>query len=172
MRLFAPLKAHRAAQGDLAILDLFDAARAEAFSVRQDGLLFDYSKTLIDSAAQDLLIALTSEAALASRRKAMFSGDLINETERRAVLHTALRNLSGDPVLVDGQDVVGPVRAMLDRMADFAEDIRKSEITDVVNIGIGGSDLGPAGRAVISSRMSMAPISVTRCRALMQRRHW
>ncbi len=144
MSIFTPLKAHRAAQGDQTILELFDETRAEAFSVRHDGLLFDYSKTQIDTVARDLLVSLTSDSALASRRKAMFSGDLINETEGRAVLHTALRNLSGDPVMVDGQDVVGPVRAMLDRMAEFATDIRASDVTDVVNIGIGGSDLGPA----------------------------
>ncbi|MEL7212008.1 MAG: glucose-6-phosphate isomerase [Pseudomonadota bacterium] len=144
MSLFAPLKAHRAAQGDLRILDLFDGDRAQEFSIRHDGLLFDYSKTLIDAGARELLIQLTEDCALAARRKAMFSGDLINETEGRAVLHTALRNLTGDPVVVDGADVVADVRAMLDRMAVFADDIRASRVTDVVNIGIGGSDLGPA----------------------------
>ena len=149
--MFEALKTHRTSRGDVSILDLFDGARAEAFSVRQDGLLFDYSKTQIDAVARDLLVKLTEDSGLASHRKAMFSGEKINETEGRAVLHTALRNLTGDPVLVGGVDVVQPVRAMLERMADFARGVRGSAITDVVNIGIGGSDLGPAMAALALS---------------------
>ena len=144
MSLFGALKAHRAAQDEVSILGLFDGSRAEQYAVRHDGLLFDYSKTQIDSAALSLLVQLTEHKYLASRRKAMFSGEKINETEGRAVLHTALRNLDGDPVLVDGKDVVAPVRQMLERMALYANEVRGSAVTDVVNIGIGGSDLGPA----------------------------
>ncbi len=149
--MFEALKTHRTSRGDVSILDLFDSARAEAFSVSHDGLLFDYSKTQIDAVARDLLVKLTVDSSLASHRKAMFSGEKINETEGRAVLHTALRNLTGDPVLVGGVDVVQPVRAMLERMADFARGVRGSAITDVVNIGIGGSDLGPAMAALALS---------------------
>ncbi len=98
-----------------------------------------------------LLIGLLDETDVAERREAMFRGEAINETEGRAVLHTALRNLDGDPVIVDGIDVIPGVRATLDAMEVFAEAVRGGgfagqggAITDVVNIGIGGSDLGPA----------------------------
>lgn len=120
-----------------------DAARAETFSVRHDGMLFDYSKTLIDAEIRAALIAVAEGAGLAERRDAMFSGAKINETEGRAVLHTALRNLDGAPVEVDGADVMPEVLDTLSRMEALADEIRSSEITDVVNIGIGGSDLGP-----------------------------
>ena len=86
-----------------------DAARAETFSVRHDGMLFDYSKTLIDAEIRAALIAVAEGAGLTERRDAMFSGARINETEGRAVLHTALRNLDGAPVEVDGADVMPEV---------------------------------------------------------------
>ncbi|GKY87551.1 glucose-6-phosphate isomerase [Sinisalibacter aestuarii] len=147
------LKDHRDEQGGLRIETLFDdPGRAAAFSLRADGLLFDYSKTCIDATARDLLLALADEAGVTARREAMFTGQKINETEGRAVLHTALRNPGPDPVEVDGQDVLPEVHATLKRMEDFAEGLRSGRIrppgggrfTDVVNIGIGGSDLGPA----------------------------
>ena len=133
------------------ILDLMkDPARAKAFSVRADGLLFDYSKTSMDETARDQLLAIAEAQGVENRRDAMFSGAKINETEGRAVLHTALRNLSGGPVEVDGKDVMPEVRETLARMGRFAEDVRSGvfqgaggAITDVVNIGIGGSHLGP-----------------------------
>ena len=133
------------------ILDLMkDPDRAEAFSVRADGLLFDYSKTSMDGPARDQLIAIAEAQGVEARRDAMFSGAKINETEGRAVLHTALRNLSGGPVEVDGKDVMPEVKDTLARMGRFAEDVRSGAfqgaggaITDVVNIGIGGSHLGP-----------------------------
>ncbi|MCT8328715.1 glucose-6-phosphate isomerase [Albidovulum sediminis] len=136
---------------DRAILSLFDdAARAGAFSAEADGMLLDYSKTNIDAAGRDLLLALAEGAGVAARREAMFIGARINETEGRAVLHTALRN-PATPVFVDGQDVTPPLRQTLARMETFARDLRTGRargqggrITDVVNIGIGGSDLGPA----------------------------
>lgn len=145
------LKSLRAAQGDQRISDLFDAdpARATAFSTAADGLVLDWSKTMIDAGARDLLLELAEGAQLAARREAMFTGEKINETEGRAVLHTALRNLSGS-VIVDDTDVMPEVRAIHDRMSVFARDVRSGaftgqggRITDVVNIGIGGSDLGP-----------------------------
>ncbi len=134
------------------ILELFDEGRAEDFSVRAEGMLFDYSKTNIDAETRDLLIGLTEQAGLSDRRAAMFAGEKINETEGRAVLHTALRNLDGGPVMVDGADVMPEVLDTLARMERFAEGVRSGAIhppgggkfTDVVNIGIGGSDLGPA----------------------------
>ncbi len=147
------LKRHRAGQGDLRIETLLDnPSRAGDFSIRADGLLFDYSKTTMDEEARAGLLALAEAAGVAARRDAMFKGDKINETEGRAVLHTALRDPGPDPVMVDGKDVLPGVHATLSRMADFAEALRDgtlrapggSRFTDVVNIGIGGSDLGPA----------------------------
>ena len=151
MTIFSDLQAHFTTVSDRKILDLFDADRAEGFSVRLGDMLFDYSKTNIDATARGLLIDLVEKAGLAEKREAMFTGGKINETEGRAVLHTALRNLDGGAVEVDGQDVIPEVRATLDRMAEFATAVRDGsyqgqggKITDVVNIGIGGSDLGPA----------------------------
>ena len=146
------LKTHWSAKETRHILDLLDESRAAEFSVRTDGMLFDYSKTNLDATARDMLLGLVESSGLTKRRNAMFSGEKINETEGRAVLHTALRNLDGDPVTVDGEDVMPGVLETLDRMATFAEGIRTGTIhpvgggrfTDVVNIGIGGSDLGPA----------------------------
>ncbi|OAN65357.1 glucose-6-phosphate isomerase [Rhodobacteraceae bacterium EhC02] len=134
------------------ILSLFDDPdRAGAFSARFDGMLFDYSKTAIDAATRAALLDLAQAANVEGRRAAMFGGDRINETEGRAVLHTALRAPADAAVFVDGQDVMPAVRHTLDRMQDFADALRSGRITgqggtitDVVNIGIGGSDLGPA----------------------------
>ncbi len=135
------------------ILELFDDAdRAGDFSIRETGLLFDYSKTNIDDATRKALLALASAAELPKKRAAMFRGDQINETEGRAVLHTALRAPEGTKILVDGRDIVPGVHETLGRMQDFASDLRTGRIrtpdgaafTDVINIGIGGSDLGPA----------------------------
>ncbi|MFY0619262.1 glucose-6-phosphate isomerase [Shimia sp.] len=134
------------------IVDLFaqDETRFGAFSLASDGLVFDYSKTSIDAAAKAALVTLAEKAGVAEKRAAMFAGDKINETEGRAVLHTALRNLDGAPVVVDGEDVLPEVKATRARMAEFAQKVRDGSypgdgrrITDVVNIGIGGSDLGP-----------------------------
>ena len=127
------------------ILDLFEAApgRAEAFSIEACGMLFDYSKTAIDETTRDRLLGLLDAAAVETARDRMFGGAKINETEGRAVLHTALRNLDAS-VEVDGADVMPAVRETFDRMVAYAGEVRGSGITDVVNIGIGGSDLGPA----------------------------
>ena len=127
------------------IADLFaaDADRAHEFSVDACGMLFDYSKTAIDASTRDRLIELCGAAGVDAARARMFAGARINETEGRAVLHTALRNLDAS-VEVDGSDVMPAVRETFDRMVAYADEVRASGITDVVNIGIGGSDLGPA----------------------------
>ncbi len=137
--------------GSRRIMDLFDAERAETFSARFGDLLFDYSKTNIDAEVLELLISMYREGGVEARRDAMFRGEKINETEGRAVLHTALRNLDGGPVVVDGEDVMPGVKETLARMEAFAGEVRSGsfagqggKIADVVNIGIGGSDLGPA----------------------------
>ncbi len=146
------LKSLATSAKDHSILDLFDsdADRAHEFSASAGDLLFDYSKTLINSEIRDALTGLCDSAGLADKRAAMFNGEKINQTEGRAVLHTALRNLDGGPVEVDGQDVMPEVLDTLQRMRVFAEEVRGGSIvgaggsfTDVVNIGIGGSDLGP-----------------------------
>ena len=152
--MFDNLRDYRDGQGAVRIEGLFEAdpGRAAAFSVRADGLLFDYSKTTIDAGARDRLLSLAERAGLAARREAMFSGAKINETEGRAVLHTALRDPGPGPVMVDGADVLPGVHETLERMEDFADGLRTGRVrtpqggrfTDVVNIGIGGSDLGPA----------------------------
>ena len=153
MTKWEDLKRLQAAAGARHILDLFaaDPARAKSFAVDALAMRFDYSKTNMDSAQRAALIALCDGAGLADRREAMFTGAPINETEGRAVLHTALRNLDGGPVLVDGQDVMPGVLDSLARMRAFAGAVRSGKargaggaLTDVVNIGIGGSDLGPA----------------------------
>ncbi|WP_299554949.1 glucose-6-phosphate isomerase [uncultured Tateyamaria sp.] len=138
------LKAKAEAVSGRALLDLFDDARADVFAVQTQHMLFDYSKTNIDTETRDMLLDLAETSGFAARRDAMFSGEKINETEGRAVLHTALRNLDGGPVLVDGEDVMPGVLETLGRMEAYAGEIRGSAITDVINIGIGGSDLGPA----------------------------
>ena len=145
------LKDHHAAVEGRAILDLFtDDTRAAGFSVQADGMVFDYAKTNIDARGRDLLLHLAEAADVAAKRDAMFAGAKINETEGRAVLHTALRNMD-TAVFVDGRDVTPALRATHSRMKAFVQDVRTGrfsgqggQITDVVNIGIGGSDLGPA----------------------------
>ncbi len=145
------LRAHHAKVADRRFETLVDADRAADFSAQAGDMLLDYAKTNIDVEGRALLIDLLERAGVAAKREAMFTGQPINETEGRAVLHTALRNLDGDPVLVDGKDIMPGVLETLGRMEDFAADIREGrfkgqggKITDVVNIGIGGSDLGPA----------------------------
>jgi glucose-6-phosphate isomerase len=145
------LAQHVARSKDRPIMDLFsDPNRAADFSVHADCLLFDYSKTNIDRDTRAFLFDTARAADVAGRRDAMFEGERINETEGRAVLHTALRAAYGTVVKLDGENIVPAVRATRDRMAEFARAVRNGSfrgqggaITDVVNIGIGGSDLGP-----------------------------
>ena len=98
-----------------------DPDRARDYSVSAGDLLFDYSKTAMDEAGRTALLGLYASAGVPAKRDAMFSGEKINETEDRAVLHTALRNVEGEPVLVDGEDVIPAVRETLARMEAFAE---------------------------------------------------
>ena len=128
-----------------------DPARFDQFSVRLGSLLFDYSKNRFTGETIKLLMALAEQAKLPAYIESMFSGDKINCTERRAVLHTALRNRSDRPVCVDGKDVMPDVRRVLGLIRNFSGAVRNGQhrghtgkrITDIVNIGIGGSDLGP-----------------------------
>ena len=139
------LERHQSQVENRPILNLFDtASRAEDFSISLENMTFDYSKTNIDVETRGELIALAEKAGVQEKREAMFSGAPINDTEGRSVLHTALRNLEGGPVLVNAQDVMPGVLGTLAQMRVFADKIRTGGITDVVNIGIGGSDLGPA----------------------------
>lgn len=137
-----------------------DPARFETFSARFDDLLMDYSKCAVNERIMALLETLFTERGVAEKREDMFSGKAINFTENRAVLHTALRNRSNRPVMVDGKDVMPEVNAVLQAMGDFSQGIRSGalkgatgrQITDIVNIGIGGSDLGP-----VMATLALAP---------------
>ncbi|RWM21311.1 MAG: glucose-6-phosphate isomerase [Mesorhizobium sp.] len=147
------LRDHRAAKsGSMREAFAADPQRFEKFSATAGDLLLDWSKCAVDARTMDLLEKLAGAADLEGRRAAMFSGRKINVTEGRAVLHTALRNLNGKGIVLDGQDVKAEVVAVLDAMGAFADAVRSGKaagatgkkITDIVNIGIGGSDLGPA----------------------------
>src|SRR5437762_3883140 len=147
------LRAHAAAMRDVQMRTLFaqDPKRFEKFTLRFEDLLVDHSKHRITEETLRLLFALAREAQIERWRDRMFAGEKINGTEDRAVLHVALRNRSNRPILVDGKDVMPEVNAVLARMRDFTEAVRNGSwkgytgkpITDVINIGIGGSDLGP-----------------------------
>ena len=147
------LKEHYQEISGLHMRDLFtsDPTRFEKFSLRLDDILFDYSKNRITAKTIELLIELARQANLAEMIEDMFSGEKINNTEGRAVLHVALRNRSDRPILVDGKNVMPEVNSVLEKMRLFSDSVRSGEwlgytgkaITDVVNIGIGGSDLGP-----------------------------
>ncbi len=151
---WAALEAHQARHSQVTLRALFDAdpARFDTFSAGQGELLLDYAKCRVTSLTMKLLERLALAAGVSSRRDAMFAGDRINTTEQRAVLHVALRNRSGRPIVVDDQDIMIDVKAELDRALAFADAIRRGRIvasdggpfSDIVNIGIGGSDLGPA----------------------------
>ncbi len=148
-----PLAAHRKDMEGAHIRALFerDPRRHQAFSLRFDDLLFDYSKHRITGETMRLLLDLAEEAKVRQLMDQMFAGERINITEDRPVLHVALRNRSGRPILVDGKDVMSDVDTVLARMRRFTDRVRSGEwkgytgeaITDIVNIGIGGSDLGP-----------------------------
>ena len=136
---------------DLKQLFIEDADRFKKFSILFEDILFDFSKNRVDSTTLALLVQLAKECKLDDAIKAMYSGDKINQTENRPVLHIALRNQSNVPILVDGKDVMPEVNAVLAKMEKFSKSIISGEwkgytgkpITDIVNIGIGGSDLGP-----------------------------
>lgn len=136
---------------DLRTLFAENPRRFEEFSVKRDNYLFDYSKNLINSTTMEYLLRLAEETKVKEAINLMFSGEKINETENKAVLHTALRDFSDKPIFVDGEDVKPKIKRVLSQMRLFSEKVISGEyrgfsgekITDVVNIGIGGSDLGP-----------------------------
>ncbi len=144
---------HQRGMDGIHMRDLFagDPSRFENYSLRLDDILFDYSKNRINEQTMILLTDLAEQQGLGDAIQAMFSGEKINNTEDRAVLHIALRNRSNLPILVDGEDVMPEVNRVLEQMKRFSEAVRSGawkgytgkRITDVVNIGIGGSDLGP-----------------------------
>ncbi len=148
------LERHAAELRAAQLRDLFaaDPGRAARFAVEAAGLFLDYSKNRLTDETLRLLVALAEAAGLRDRIEAMFRGDRINTTEDRPVLHVALRAPEGSHILVDGHDVVPDVHAVLGRMADFSDRVRSGAwvgatgrpIRSIVNIGIGGSDLGPA----------------------------
>src|SRR6188472_3890564 len=147
------LVAHQQKIRDLHLRKLFadDPKRAERMTVEAVGLYLDYSKNRVTDETLKLLMQLAEESGLRGRIDAMFRGDKINITENRAVLHVALRAPKKASIVVDGENVVPQVHAVLDKMADFSDRVRSGEwrgysgkrIRNVVNIGIGGSDLGP-----------------------------
>ncbi|UPW18613.1 glucose-6-phosphate isomerase [Agarivorans sp. TSD2052] len=148
------LQAHFEAQKNVQLSELFaaDSDRFNRFSVSfNEQILLDYSKNFITEDTMQKLLDLAKETKLDSAIKAMYSGEKINQTEGRAVLHTALRNRSNTPVMVDGEDVMPGVNAVLEKMKGFCQKIHSGEwkgytgkaISSIVNIGIGGSDLGP-----------------------------
>ncbi len=155
------LKAHRATlPTDMRAVFAADPARFDRFSATDGDLLLDYSKCAVDAEAMRLLGELAAAAGVGDKQAAMFAGRHINITEDRAVLHTALRDVDGKPLDVDGQDIRKDVRSVLGAMSAFAEAVRSGKaagatgkkITDVVNIGIGGSDLGP-----VMATLALAP---------------
>ena len=136
---------------ELRTLFQYNPKRFDQFSVKRENYLFDFSKNLIDQKTFDLLLQLAEETQLKAAINSMFSGEKINETEKRAVLHTALRDFSDKEILVDGENIKPAIKKVLNQMKTFSEKVISGEhkgfsgkeITDVVNIGIGGSDLGP-----------------------------
>ncbi len=150
---FKSLQQHHAETRNRQVRDLFsqDPARFTTLSIEGAGLFLDYSKNSVDENTMQLLCDLARETQVETQREAMFSGKEINRTEHRAVLHTALRRPRSDQLLLDGLDIIPDIHAVLDRMGVFSERVRSGEwrgydgreITDIVNIGIGGSYLGP-----------------------------
>lgn len=150
---YKKLKTHHKTISQKHLKALFeeDTDRHKKFSIRFGDILLDYSKNRISTRTRSYLVQLAEEAGLSEAIEAMFTGQKINVTEGRAVLHTALRNRSNEPVIVDGEDVMPDVNEVLAKMKDFSTRVRSGawkgytgkEITDIVNIGIGGSDLGP-----------------------------
>src|ERR1017187_6589107 len=147
------LETHAQTLKDTDLRRLFkgDSGRGQRFTAEADGIYLDYSKNRITDETLKLLLQLAEESGLRSRIDAMFRGEKINVTEKRAVLHVALRAPKGQSIIVDGEDVVPQVHAVLDKMAAFSNRVRSGEwkghtgkpIRNVINVGIGGSDLGP-----------------------------
>ncbi len=150
---WAQLQQHYQDTKDIHMRELFakDTKRFDKYSVKFNDILFDYSKNRVNDETMDLLFQLAKQADVEGLRERMFAGEAINHTEKRAVMHTALRNKSGIPVFADGTRIDEEIQTELDRVKSLAEKIRSRKwlghsnqpITDVVNIGIGGSNLGP-----------------------------
>src|SRR3984957_15322423 len=148
------LEAHYQQVHQMQLRQMFqdDPTRGERFNIETSGIFLDYSKNRITAETLKLLTQLAEESGLRDRIDAMFKGEKINITENRAVLHVALRAPKGESIFVDGEDVVPAVHAVLDKMAAFVERVRSGawkghtgkRIRNVINIGIGGADLGPA----------------------------
>ncbi|MFM8387937.1 MAG: glucose-6-phosphate isomerase, partial [Actinomycetota bacterium] len=157
-RVWAAFDREAARLSTITIADLFaaDPDRTAAMVVNAADLRVDFSRQRLDASALRVLVALAEATEVADKRTAMFAGDSINTTEQRAVLHTALRAPAGTRVEVGGVDVVGDVHRTLERMAQLVDEVRASGIRTVVNIGIGGSDLGPAMAA-----LALAPFATT-----------
>src|SRR5215467_3606774 len=147
------LKAHAEQIRGRHLRELFaeDASRGTRLTAEAEGIFLDYSKNRVTDETLKLLVQLAKDSGLRARCEAMFTGEKINITENRAVLHVALRAPKSEKIFVDGEDVVPGVHEVLDKMAAFADRIRSGEwkghtgkrIKNIVNIGIGGSDLGP-----------------------------
>ncbi|MET3127380.1 glucose-6-phosphate isomerase [Arcicella rosea] len=150
---FSLLTKHKSEIDATSIKELFanDPERFDKFSIRFEDILVDYSKNIINEKTKAILVALANECELDDAIERMFTGDTINKTEKRAVLHVALRNRSNTPIAVDGKEIMSDVNAVLEKMKGFSEKVISGAwkgyageaITDIVNIGIGGSDLGP-----------------------------
>ena len=150
---WAALEAHFDTMKDVHMKDLFakDPARFDKFNLKYEDLLFDFSKNAVTEETMDLLYKLAEQQDVLGMAKKMYSGEKINSTEGRAVLHIALRNQSNTPIIVDGKDVMPDVNETLAKIKKFTEDVRNGvwkgqtgkSIEHIVNIGIGGSDLGP-----------------------------
>jgi len=147
------LQQHKNLFENVHMKDLFfnDAERFDKFSIKMEDILFDYSKNIVTENTLEILLELANDCKLKDAVEAMFTGEKINGTENRSVLHTALRNFSNGPVFTDGVDVMPAVKQVQQQMKDFCAAIRSGEwkgytgkkIKYIVNIGIGGSDLGP-----------------------------
>ena len=154
MTIYTQLQKHAEEIKNIHMRDLFasDSDRFNKFHATFNDFLLDYSKNNITQETMDLLMQMAKEADLQGTTKKMFSGERINTTENRPVLHIALRNRDNHPILVDGKDVMPQINAVLNKMHTFSDSIRDGKwlgftgkrITNIVNIGIGGSDLGPA----------------------------
>jgi len=150
---YQALEQHRQEINNLSLKDLFqnDPKRAETFQLEACDLYLDYAKNLVTPETMKLLFQLARDRGLESERDAMFAGEKINRTENRAVLHVALRNCSNNPIMVDGENIMPAINDVLERMMAFSVSIRKNQwrghtgqpIRNIINIGIGGSDLGP-----------------------------
>lgn len=152
-KVWSKLTQHYMSMQNVTLKELFadDDKRFPKYSMEFENIFFDYSKNLVNDETMSLLNELAVETKVRESIQMMFNGCKINETEERSVLHTALRNRSNSPVMIDGKDIMIDINAVLEKMRDFSNQVRNGEwkgvtgkaITDIVNIGIGGSDLGP-----------------------------